>query len=342
VSEAFKDVPGALVKIGCALMGSGEGGKAVALVDRLLADRPDDPELVSAARLILSHQVAGWHAAMLADAPRNQAFAAAIERAVAARPGCTVLDIGTGSGLLAMIAARAGAGRVVACEAHPALAETARAIVERNGFADRITVIAKHSTDLDRERDLGGGADIIVAEVFSEGLLNEGALATFRHAVTALGRPGVQLIPAAATVQVALAERPLHPLSLVVLDFDLSPFERHFEPERKLSVADSKLRLRSEPDSLFTFDFTDPKPAFHGRARLTLPATGGGADGVVRWIRLELDAATRYENRPGPDADSHWAAVFQPFPAARALGNAAVTIEAAYNDERIQLWFPEA
>ncbi|MEL7220183.1 MAG: 50S ribosomal protein L11 methyltransferase [Bacteroidota bacterium] len=44
------------------------------------------------------------------------------------------MDIGTGSGLLAMMAARAGAQEVVACEMNPLLAEAASQIVEQNGF----------------------------------------------------------------------------------------------------------------------------------------------------------------------------------------------------------------
>lgn len=59
----------------------------------------------------------------------------AIEAAV---PGKVVLDIGTGSGLLAMMAARAGAARVIACEMNAAVAETARRIIAANGLADRM------------------------------------------------------------------------------------------------------------------------------------------------------------------------------------------------------------
>lgn len=62
---------------------------------------------------ILSHRIAGFHGPMLRDKLRNAAYAAAI---TALAPGRTVLDIGTGSGLLAMLAARAGAQHVYGCE----------------------------------------------------------------------------------------------------------------------------------------------------------------------------------------------------------------------------------
>src|SRR6266571_558677 len=87
-----------------------------------------------------------WHFAMLNDLERNDAFATALERVVL--PGSFVLDIGSGTGLLAMMAARAGADSVITCEASPVLAEMTREIVARHGLSDVITVIPRFSTDL--------------------------------------------------------------------------------------------------------------------------------------------------------------------------------------------------
>jgi type II protein arginine methyltransferase len=63
---------------------------------------------------------------MLADGVRNSMYRAAIERAVYARPGCSVIDIGAGSGLLGVIASRAGAARVDCVEMNVPLAAAAR------------------------------------------------------------------------------------------------------------------------------------------------------------------------------------------------------------------------
>lgn len=54
--------------------------------------------------------------------------------------GGTVLDMGTGSGIAAIAAARAGAGRVVAVDSNPAAVRCAAANVRRYGLADRIAV----------------------------------------------------------------------------------------------------------------------------------------------------------------------------------------------------------
>jgi release factor glutamine methyltransferase len=55
-------------------------------------------------------------------------------------PGGAVLDIGTGSGIAAIAAARAGAGRVVAVDLNPAAVRCAEGNVRRYGLADRVTV----------------------------------------------------------------------------------------------------------------------------------------------------------------------------------------------------------
>src|SRR3569623_403454 len=285
--------PETLTKLGCALMGSGQRAKAIALVEAALAES-DDPALVSAARVILSHHVPQWHGPMLADAARNSAFEQAIARALP--EGGTLLDIGAGSGLLSLIAARAGAASVYACEADPALAATAAAIVARNGWAGTVRVIPKRSTELDREIDLGGGADVIVAEIFSNDLINEGALPSLEHAAAALGRPGARIIPAAASIEVALAWLDMDDTALDdVQGFALTLFARHASPDLRVSVSSSKLSLRSDPKSLFRFDFQSGGPFPAGRAQVTLEARDGAANGVVRWIRLEHNAQAENE-----------------------------------------------
>ena len=57
------------------------------------------------------------------------------------RPGETVVDLGTGSGVLAIAAAKLGADRVVGIEHDAEAIGNAQANVEANGVADRVTVI---------------------------------------------------------------------------------------------------------------------------------------------------------------------------------------------------------
>jgi len=78
------------------------------------------------------------HAHMLLDEPRVDAFARAIAAVV--RPGDVVLDVGTGTGILAILAARAGARKVYAID-RSGVVELARAHVAANGVAGVVEVI---------------------------------------------------------------------------------------------------------------------------------------------------------------------------------------------------------
>lgn len=95
---------------------------------------------------------------MLNDDARNRAYRRAIEAAMATLGGNDklVLDIGTGTGLLAMMAARSMRAAnhahniaVVGCEVHPATAALARRIVAANDLADVVRIVNARSNDVD-------------------------------------------------------------------------------------------------------------------------------------------------------------------------------------------------
>ena len=94
-----------------------------------------------------------YHFPMIADEGRNRPFDRALIAAVSAFKrahggrGPRVLDIGSGSGLLAMMAARAGASEVHSLEMVPALAAVAKHIVAANGYSDTVHVHRALSTD---------------------------------------------------------------------------------------------------------------------------------------------------------------------------------------------------
>ena len=92
------------------------------------------------------------------------------------------------------------------------MSQLATRIIQANGLADTVSVLAKRSTDVvpaDVDVSMRGNkADIVVAEVFDTELIGEGALSTFQHAMTELVRPGGIPIPYAATVYVQLVSSP--------------------------------------------------------------------------------------------------------------------------------------
>jgi protein arginine N-methyltransferase 1 len=80
---------------------------------------------------------------MIADEIRMDAYVEALKRAVSA--DTVVLDIGTGTGIFAMLACQFGARHVYAVEPNDAI-HLARKITNDNGWADRITFIQELST----------------------------------------------------------------------------------------------------------------------------------------------------------------------------------------------------
>ncbi|HZE04797.1 MAG TPA: 50S ribosomal protein L11 methyltransferase [Solirubrobacteraceae bacterium] len=135
----------------------------------------------------------GWadpveHARMLHDDRRTRDYIAALRAAV--RPGDVVLDIGTGSGVLAIAAARAGARRVYAVEASD-IADVAERVFARNDVQDRVTLIRGWS----RQIDLPERADVLVAEVIGNEPFEEEILETTLDARRRLLKPDARLIP---------------------------------------------------------------------------------------------------------------------------------------------------
>ena len=116
---------------------------------RMLELQPDNIHVRHQMRRLTSVMVPFWHIPMLNDIRRNDAFERAICKAVEKEgPDARILDIGTGSGLLSMMAARAGARNIVSCERIPVIAETAERIVARNGYESQIRVVNKSSTQI--------------------------------------------------------------------------------------------------------------------------------------------------------------------------------------------------
>lgn len=149
---------------------------------------------------------------MLHDHERNDKYFRALKKAIdkmhERNQPANVLDIGTGTGILSMMAVKCGADSVTAIEAFRPMADSAERIMESNGMLDAIRIIKKRSTEL-REEDLPQRANILVTEVFDTELIGEGAIETFNHAHQHLLEKDCIVIPDSATIFVQVIESPL-------------------------------------------------------------------------------------------------------------------------------------
>ncbi|MGC5289723.1 50S ribosomal protein L11 methyltransferase [Micromonospora sp. DT231] len=277
-----------------------------------------------------------WHFSMMNDAARNAAYADAIASVVG--PGKLVLDIGTGSGLLALLSARAGADYVVSCEAEPVVAAVARQIVAENGYEERIAVLAKPSTDLVVGTDLPARADVLVTEIFDCALLGEGVLPTMEHARREMLAPGGTILPYGARLWGMLVEsRELYGRNHVgeVCDFDLSAFEQFRSLEYFSTYLDGyRHRRLTEPFPIADFDFGDE--VVTDSYQVSTPISRGGiGHAVIMWFELYLCPGISLSN--GPDQPgSHWRQAVQtlPSPVEYAAGD-RIDLTATHDGERV-------
>lgn len=312
--------------------------KARELCYRAIAAAPDDPEVATIAAGVLSESVPPWHATIILDRARNEAYEAALQAAI--EPGMRVLEVGAGTGILAMMAARAGAAEVITCEANPLIAERARAIVAANGYADRVRIIGKHSSELRIGEDLSGPADVFVSEIISDALIGEGMLLVTEDVVPRLLKPGAAVIPYRGTVRVALANYGgAGTLRMGKVDgFDLSLFNRLVAPSYALAVEDPLLSLSSAAADLFAFTFADGGPFPARRAQVMLRAKER-ANGIVQWVRLRTDPDSYYENMPRTGEGSSWHAEFYPFAnGAIAEPGSEILVHGSHGRTTLRIW----
>jgi enediyne biosynthesis protein CalE3 len=110
----------------------------------------------------LSNHPALYYEDMLADQLRMRRYKEAIEALV--RPGDIVADLGTGLGVLAMMAVRAGAARVYAIDNRANVVQLAAQIIEANHLSECITVLHADA----REVQLDVPVDIILNELIGD------------------------------------------------------------------------------------------------------------------------------------------------------------------------------
>jgi hypothetical protein len=252
-----------------------------------------------------------YHYRMLGDTIRVDAYRRAIEQVV--EPGTHVVEIGTGTGVLAVLAARAGA-RVTALEQY-ALVQLAREVVQASGVKEQVKLVRGRSDQV----KLDERGDLLISELVGNRILNEGLLEVTIDARERLLRPGAELIPRRIEILAELGrtrrfahlQREFEQLGQRY-DVDLSPllgwFDGRLEAGRmlwELNQEEDDFEPLTAAQRVIDLDLRQiTSPGFSRQIHLH-PTSAGAANAVVLSFRLELQPGIEISTL-GRDHGLHW------------------------------------
>jgi tetratricopeptide (TPR) repeat protein len=316
------------------------GLEAIELCREILKADPDSLTAKLGAEWLLTQLVPLWHIPMMNEQGRNLAYYEGLRSVVT--PEKVVFEIGTGSGLLAMMAAKLGAKKVFTCEAVRLVADTATRIIERNSYQDRITVLAKPSYAVQLQHDMPAKADILVHEIFSSELLGEHVLPAIEDAKARLLKPGGEILPSSASIMIALVSGDELGKELHVgeaFGFDLSLFNAIHPKKRPLHREDLPRILLSDDVEAFRFDFRKESSFPAGKKRLEIAvAKSGICYGLIQWLRFEFGHGILFENHPSRRGPANWQHTIYRFDEPLPLEEGSVVPVNAMHD-RSRPWF---
>lgn len=252
---------------------------------------------------------------MVSDKPRTDAFAAAIKEVV--KEGDEVLDVGTGTGLLAILAAKAGAKKVYALDDSD-IAEVAKTLVERNGLTGAVDIIRCNASNFDLENT----TDVIVSEWLGHLAFAEAMLDDVIAARDANLKPGGTMIPSAVDVLLAPVScpelydengpgfwrDPIHGIDYSILE----EIEQNQELSLQIQVPAESMLAEGQPMvSLDLATASSEDPWRSGEFEFKMARTAR-LDGFVGWFSTQLSPSVRLDT--GPESPlTHWRQIHFPF-----------------------------
>ena len=251
---------------------------------------------------------------MLHDTERNKLYYEGLKSAIGMMRNrgepVRVLDIGTGTGLLSMMAAKIGADSITAIEEFRPMANCAEKIIKSNGYESKIKLIRKRLTEVQvgPGLDMEEKANILVTEVFDTELIGEAAISVFNHAHDQLLTENCLVVPNFGTVfaQVVSSDicskwNGLHDIKLgnekIAIPEDMrgsgaSSLALH---DLQLSqIRQDQFEAVSEVLPIFDFDFgrlRNKEPIMKRRQskKEFMPKSPKKADAIFMWWEIKMD-----------------------------------------------------
>jgi type I protein arginine methyltransferase len=241
------------------------------------------------------------YGSMIADHVRMNAYVRALQSAVS--PGSFVLELGTGPGLIALLARRQGARRVVAVEPHEVI-EVAREIARAN----RLDGAVEFRQSFSKELELDERADVIVSDLRGILPFHTGHIESIVDARERLLVPGGTMIPSRDRLWGAVVTDPdMYEKRIGVWSEHGRKFDLGAARELAVNtwwghrVDDS--HVLTEHRLLATLDYgTIDSPDLEAEATLSVERAGA-AHGICVWFDTELVQGEGFSNAPGqPEA----------------------------------------
>lgn len=257
------------------------------------------------------------HRQYLSDPNRLDAFSRAIQSVV--RPGSVVLDLASGTGILGLMACRAGAARVYSVEVG-GMIEVARSIAAENGYADRVVFIKGFSSHV----DLPERVDVVIADQIGNFGFNAGIVEYFADARLRFLKPEGVTVPRRLDLHLCLVESPT--LDAQVEFWSSAPSGFRFDSVKELAantgyqVDYAAADLLSPPETLASVLLDSTVAPIRGTASLRAER-GGVIHGLGGWFAAELAHGISMTNSPLAAASIRRRQVF--FPIRPALPVAA-------------------
>jgi protein arginine N-methyltransferase 3 len=252
------------------------------------------------------------HLEMLSDRVRTESYRdALLTNAESLIAGRRVLDIGCGTGILSMFAAKAGAARVIGIDCSDIL-YSAMDIVRENGLADRVTLVKGRL----EETPLPDGDqrfDVIVSEWMGYFLLFEGMLDSVVAARDRYLAPGGTVLPNRCTLSLAAVSDPGRHDGLVGFWSDVYGFRMSCMRDPSLAEASVEIvpaaAVVSAPATVLSLDINQCRvedTEFDARFTLTIQRAGP-LTALVGYFDTYFDLPSPVFFSTGPNAvPTHW------------------------------------